>query len=175
MLAGHLAHESFSATSGADLMVAWGTIALAGLSLGALIAFLKTWKATRDQADTALRQARVGEIQMLMEMLQDDKTRKARGVVYTAAANNTDPSDPEFFDAAEHVAQTYNTAAFMVEQGILDRDLFVANWAPSITRMWSGAWPVIAQRRANESNPNLWRSFELLAGWVHYNVPDAQA
>lgn len=131
----------------------------------ALFAFLAAlaaglaWLWTRRQLTLARRTIQLDGLARVAEMLQSEKMRGACRYLYNKPHNL---DSPKYQDAAERVSHVYNTIGFLVQQRLIDKELILGNWGPSIVEMWDAALPWIHHRQMRECDRHLVSSFRWL-------------
>lgn len=83
----------------------------------------------------ARRTMQSGNIMELIKFLQDEDTRKARGIVYDALRDQSLDfilADESRKWAATKVCTTYDIAGLLLRNGFTKKEIFLEGWGPSI-------------------------------------------
>lgn len=104
----------------------------------------------------------------ILELIQNEETRKARHTLYKTLENPDKQNKPENWttqerDAAEKVCHSFNSVAIMVRKGMLSKKIIVENWNFALVRSWEAASPLVHLYRKQRSYNLLWHNFEWLA------------
>ncbi len=105
---------------------------------------------------------RVDALVNLVQFLQNEDTRKARGILIEEL------SEKEFKNwsederkQAEKPCHTYNFAGIMDAQKFVEKDFIAKKWRNSVIRCWEAARPMIEEYRVDRGS-DFWEDFEAL-------------
>lgn len=82
----------------------------------------------------------------LSEFLQEESTRKARGVLLKSSKKGFNNLSEEDKKAAEKACSTYELAGIMTTKKLIDKDL-ILKWRDSIIKCWEAAKPMVIEYR----------------------------
>ena len=100
------------------------------------------------------------------EILQDEKVRQARSEVFRLGREGKDIGkwSREEIQKAEITCHTYDAVGQMVRHNLLDKDIIVDSWGPSLRQSWPIVAPLVKKYRQDWDAPELWDDYEWLAG-----------
>jgi hypothetical protein len=116
----------------------------------------------------ASRNASVAQnILAVVNFLQAEDVRAARGIVRRDLKNKAMPWDSHEVDAASRVCSTYDVAAILLREKLVPLEPFVENWGPSIVDCYRVLLPFIQEMQdSKNSGPNYWNDFQ----WLYEQV-----
>lgn len=95
------------------------------------------------------------------EFLQEEYTRKARGILITLSEKNFKEWSKKEIEASEKACERYNFAGIMVSKKLIEKDFIVNEWRDSIIRCWEVAKPMIVEYRKSRGK-EYWYNFDKL-------------
>jgi hypothetical protein len=134
-----------------------GTIAL----LLTLYVYYRQLRTMRGQLDEMKHGAEAQNILAVASFIQDEEVRKSREVVRVNLSKipYNDWTKDHKRDASR-VCANYDIAAIIIRLGIVPRDLFLENWAPSVQYCFEVLKPYIEEMQKPEnSGPKYWDDF----------------
>jgi len=105
-----------------------------------------------------------------VSILQTDKLRASRKRVFKLRATPL-PWLEEDVEAGEDVCQAYDVVSQMVRYKLLDEDMVVDHWGPSLRDLWTIVSPLVHNLRTQHGDPQKWDDME----WLAKRVPARQA
>jgi len=118
----------------------------------AIFAVLQLWEIKRSRKVTAFVS--------LSQFLQEEATRKARGILIGASGKKFNDWSKEEIEAAEKVCSTYDVAGIMLSKKLIEKDLLM-EWRDSLIKSWEVAKPMIIEYRKTRGK-DYWDDFENL-------------
>jgi hypothetical protein len=142
-----------------------GTVATFGTVVVGAVAAGVAWRAARaaERAASATRDS--VDAQVLLEiakLLQATQMRKNRRTVLQAHRRSDWLEDKTVVEAAEEVAQAFNTTGVLVHISLVDEGVVLENWGAQVVQCWKAIRPLTLSRREREKNKGLWGRFEWL-------------
>jgi len=117
------------------------------------------WRQLREMTKATMSQSFLG----VLELLQSDKAREARSVIFAPAKGPSNQWRGTDLAAAERTSHLYNSVGVMVRCGFLPKDLVIRRWHNSLTKSWTILAPLVASYREQRHAPDFWADFEWLA------------
>ena len=107
------------------------------------------------------------------EILQDEKVRDARGIVFQLNADNKSIDEWSDLDKkqAEIVCHTYDSVGQMVRYNLLRKDIIIDSWGGPVRRMWPIVKPLVIIYRKDFGVDEYWDDFE----WLYKEAKKAEA
>ncbi len=106
------------------------------------------------------RSRKVTAFVSLSQFLQEEATRKARGILIDASGEKFNDWSKEEIEAAEKACSTYDVAGIMLSKKLIEKDLLM-EWRDSIIKSWEAAEPMIIEYRKSRGK-DYWDDFEKL-------------
>ena len=98
------------------------------------------------------------------DLLQDEKIRKARGVVlYDLKGRDISDWSKEETLQAEIVCHNYDSVAIMVRNGMIKESIIADSWGGSLRKCWIALSPLVISYRVKRNANEFWDDFEWLA------------
>jgi len=97
----------------------------------------------------------------VLEILQDERVRRARQLVLKVAGKPYPFWTTEERDGAELACRKFNAVGIMVANKMVNPNLLLQDWSRTIADTWEGAQPMIKAYR-QERGSDTWRKFEHL-------------
>ena len=96
------------------------------------------------------------------EILQDDKVRLARKIIFQLGQDgkNIDEWNESDEKNAEIVCHTYDAVGQMVRNKLLFKKIIVDSWGPSLRSSWPILSPLISKHRVEFKAPEIWDDYE---------------
>jgi len=95
------------------------------------------------------------------QFLQEEGTRRARGILIAVSGKNFKDWSKEEIEAAEKACESYNFVGVMVSKKLIEKDFIVNKWRDSIIKCWEAAKPMIDEYRRTRGK-DYWDDFEKL-------------
>ena len=95
------------------------------------------------------------------EFLQEEYTRKDRGILIGLSGKNFKKWTHKEIEASEKACERYNFAGIMVSKKLIEKDYIVNEWRDSIIRCWEAAKPMIVEYRKSRGK-EYWYNFDKL-------------
>jgi len=95
------------------------------------------------------------------QFLQEEVTRRARGILIRVSGKGFKDWSREEIEAAEKACETYNFVGIMVSKKLIEEDFIANEWRDSIIKCWKAAKPMIVEYRRTRGK-DYWDNFEKL-------------
>lgn len=137
--------------------VDWATLANVAVIISALFVIR--------QLNEMRRTTQAQSYSVAREILQDEKVRQARATVFRLGREGKDMEkwSREEIQKAEITCHTYDAVGQMVRYGLLDKDIIIDSWGPSLRQSWPIVAPLVEKYRRNWDAPEIWDDYEWLA------------
>jgi Domain of unknown function (DUF4760) len=99
----------------------------------------------------------------IVQYVQDESVRQARGVAFGLRAVPLENWSEEQVRAAEKVCTSYDVIGMLARRKLVDEEMIVDSWGDSLRRLWPILEPLISQYRRERDAPEFWDDFEYLA------------
>ncbi len=139
-------------------------IILAGV-FATLFVYYRQLKAMMAQLEVARQSSTAQNLISLINYLQAESVRHARTFVLTELESKpVEKWSEKDREAASIVCSTYNTAAILLQMGIIPNEPFLENWGVSIQKCYGILGPFIElMQQPDEGGPLYWKNFKPLA------------
>ncbi|MGD0405576.1 MAG: hypothetical protein ABSB10_02860 [Candidatus Bathyarchaeia archaeon] len=103
----------------------------------------------------------VGAFSFIVNLLQDEKARKARGALMKISEKDFSKWTSDEVKNAEIACSRYDTVGIMLKQAGIDFGMVTDQWRDSIMKSWENAKPMLDSYRKSRGN-DFWDEFDLL-------------
>jgi Domain of unknown function (DUF4760) len=99
----------------------------------------------------------------IVQYVQDESVRQARGVAFGLHSVPPESWSEEQVHAAEKVCASYDVIGMLARRKLVDEEMIVDSWGDSLRRLWPILEPLISRYRRERNAPEFWDDFEYLA------------